>query len=419
MSRFAIALVFAMLLSFGQVAVEAGVVIETITVGNPGNDDDTEGDGYGGVGFRVAEVPERECDFDYDDDCNVDLSDFAAFQRCFGSQPDALCRGSFDCNNADGQIALDDYAAFYAAFTSQNAPPCGMALIPGGEFEMGRHQIMGGRPQELPIHPVYVSSFYMDIYEVTNVQYCEYLNSAYSQGLIEVTDGVVYKVGDGEPYCHTYSAAGYSRIHWDGITFTITTGREDHPMVAVSWFGAVAYANWRSVQHRRQPCYDLSTWECNFEANGYRLPTEAEWEYAARGGEHDPYYPYPWGVAVEASMANCRETGDPYEFEGFPQTTPVGYYDGGQVPPGVDMANGYGLYDVAGNVWEWCNDWYDPEYYSSSPYDNPRGPAGGAYRILRGGSWYGGWAALRCACRGGDGPNSCIYRNGFRIVAGG
>lgn len=353
---------------------------------------------------------------DFNGDGSVDLADFAAFQSCLGENPSGDCLTVFSLDN-DNDLDLFDYVLFRLRFAGPDMPP-GMVLIPGGEFEMGYHQPWGGKPHERPVHPVYVSSFYMDIYEVTNVQYCEYLNSAYSQGLIEVTDGVVYKAGDTALYCHTYSAEGYSRIHWDGNTFAITTGKEDHPMAAVSWFGAAAYANWRSVQHGRQPCYDLSTWECNFEANGYRLPTEAEWEYAARGGEHDPYYPYPWGVAVGGSMANCRETGDPYEFEDYPQTTPVGYYDGAQAPPGVDMANGYGLYDVSGNVWEWCNDWYDPEYYSSSPYDNPRGPASGEYRIFRGGSWFEGWTALRCACRGGNWPDSCIYRNGFRIVAG-
>ena len=353
---------------------------------------------------------------DFNGDGNVDLADFAAFQSCLGENPSGDCLTAFSLDN-DNDLDLFDYLLFRLRFAGPDMPP-GMVLIPGGEFEMGHHQPWGGRPHELPLHPVYVSSFYMDIYEVTNVQYCEYLNSAYSQGLIEVTDGIVYKAGDGELYCHTYLAEGYSRIRWDGNTFAVTVGKEDHPMAAVSWFGAVAYANWRSVQQGCQPCYDLSTWECNFEANGYRLPTEAEWEYAIRGGEHDPYYPYPWGFAVDASMANCRETGDPYEFEDYPQTTPVGYYDGYQMPPGVDMANGYGLYDVSGNVWEWCNDWYDPEYYSSSPYDNPPGPASGEYRVFRGGSWFEGWTALRCACRGGNWPDSCIYRNGFRIVAG-
>ena len=140
-------------------------------------------------------------------------------------------------------------------------------------------------------------------------------------------------------------------------------------MVEVSWYGSAAYGNWRSTQDGRDPSYNLSTWECNFDANGYRLPTEAEWEYAARGGEHDPYYRYPWGDTIDGSMANYRESGDPYETGPYPWTTPVGHYDGNQTPPGVDMGNGYGLYDVAGNVYERCNDWYSSTYYGSSPYE--------------------------------------------------
>jgi len=290
----------------------------------------------------------------------------------------------------------------------------GMANIPGGEFEMGDHH--DNMSWCLPVHTVYISSFHMDIYEVTNAQYCCYLNSAYSQGLIEVNSGVVYKKNNSEPYCNTTTSSSYSRIHWDGgtETFSVTPTKEDHPMVEVSWYGAVAYANWRSAQQGLPSCYDLQTWECSFGAGGYRLPTEAEWEYAARGGEY--YYRYPWGNNIDGSKANYAGSGDPYETGPDPLTTPVGYYNGNQTPSGVDMANGYGLYDMAGNVWEWCNDWYDSSYYSSSPpYNNPKGPSSSYYRVLRGGAWDGS-GSLTCAYRGHDYPGDRYYSLGFRLA---
>ena len=290
-----------------------------------------------------------------------------------------------------------------------------MALVPGGEYEMGDHH-GDGYGDELPVHAVYIDPFWIDVHEVTNEEYCTYLNSAYAQGLIEMIGGVVYKYGDTEGYCDTTTSSSYSRITWNGSTFGITAGKENHPMVVVSWYGAVAYSNWRSVRDGLTPCYDLETWDCAFDAGGYRLPTEAEWEKAARGGECNPYYSYPWGDSIDGSKANYWSSGDPYETGPYPWTTPVGYYDGNQVPPGGDMANGYGLYDMAGNVWEWCNDWYGSNYYSSSPYDNPTGPVMGSSRVLRGGSWHYIPSYLRSANRSTAPPYRTHYI-GFRVLA--
>ena len=184
-------------------------------------------------------------------------------------------------------------------------------------------------------------------------------------------------------------------------------------MVEVSWYGAVAFANWKSAKAGLTPCYDMETWECNFDAEGFRLPTEAEWEKAARGGEHNPYYDWPWGNSIDGSNANYYMSGDPFDYD-MPATTPVGYYDGGQTPSGRDMANGYGLYDMAGNVLEWCYDWYDENYYSVSPKDNPRGPEGGITRVCRCGSWGYTWStAMRVGIFHPDYRGS---NNGFRLV---
>ncbi|MDO8629426.1 MAG: IPTL-CTERM sorting domain-containing protein [Phycisphaerales bacterium] len=299
------------------------------------------------------------------------------------------------------------------------APPEGMVIISGGEFEMGDH-FNEGSVDELPMHAVYVDAFYMDKYQVTNQQYADALNWALAHGgLITVSGGVVSRFGGASPpdYCDTTTSISFSRITWNGSTFGVVAGKENHPMVEVSWYGAAAYANWRSAMQGRTPSYDTSTWACNFSANGYRLPTEAEWEKAARGGLNNPYRVYPWGDLIDGSNANYRDSGDLYESGSIPRTTPVGYYNGGQTPPGADMANGYGLYDMAGNVWEWCNDWYSSTYYGTSPYDNPQGPASGPFCVLRGGTWGDPVYYLRCAARsGGDKPVSRSYYFGFRLA---
>lgn len=316
---------------------------------------------------------------------------------------------------------------FRLRICAEDSPPGGMAPIPAGEFVMGDHH--DGMSSALPLHAVQCDAIYMDKFETTNHQYADALNWAFAQGnLITVIDGVVYKTSSGTtyPYCTTTLYDSYSRITWDGSVFGVVGqglppldqgNKTNHPMVMVSWYGSAAYANWRSAMEGRTPSYNTTTWECDFAANGYRLPTEAEWEKAARGGNYSPYYRYPWGDSLDGSNANYDWSGDPYETGSPPWTTPVGYYDGTQIPPGVDMANGYGLYDMAANVWEWCNDWYAPGYPACvpSPCINPRGPAMGGSRVLRGGCWRNG-GNQRCADRDGGNPIYLSGDNGFRLA---
>ena len=334
-------------------------------------------------------------------------------------------------------------------FETQNIFP-ELVQIPGGEFEMGDHHDLGGLEHgndELPVHNVNVDSFYIGKFEITNQEFCDYLNTAFSQGKIEVRDGYVYENGGSEIFCETYPVMDYSLINWDGSTFSVRNNREKHPVIGVRWFGAIAYCNWLSVEEDFQVCYDLSSGDCDFSKNGFRLPTEAEWEYAGRGGLYNPYYIFPWGNAenTDGTLANWPNSGDPYETGPYPGTTPVGFYDGSlhikadfgwpgsqETYQTRDGSNIYGLYDMSGNVWEWVYDWYGRDYYGNSPYDNPTGPATGmpmpdgkSYRTLRSGNWFNGeqyWGHSRVSnrnpsyYRGPDDPNHAWYHIGFRVV---
>ena len=337
----------------------------------------------------------------------------------------------------------------YHSVPAQTVTGPSMVFVSGGQFEMGDHHnyVDPAHPSdETPIHTVSISSLYVGKYDITVQQYCDYLNSALSQSLIRIDNGIVYAVGGSDVFFQTRQADQYSRIGYAGGTFSVLDNRGDHPVTSVLWHGAAAYANWLSTQQGYQACYNTSTWVCDFTKSGYRLPTEAEWEYAARGGQYTPYYNFPWGNDITMSKANFPSSGDPYESGALPWTTPAGFYNGSLRRkadfgwPGSqdtyqtsDGSNGYGLSDMAGNVWQWCNDWYGQDYYSTSPSQDPTGPTTGTpmpdgkpYRVLRGGNWYNGDGAdpghARVSnrdpayYRGPQDPNHPYYHVGFRVV---
>ena len=374
----------------------------------------------------LAVMPvQAECpSMDITGDCRVDLADFAVVSRWW---LDACDASNSWCMGADlfqsGSVNLDDLVVMVSLWQT-NQLPGDMVAIPAGTFQMGDSKGEGNPWDELlPVHTVTVDSFAMGKYEMTNGQYRDFLNSALAQGLITVTNGVVYKAGSGTsyPYCDTSTSISYSKIAFSNNTFSVQTkGGKDmtnHPMVDVSWYGAVAYCNWRSQQEGKQTCYNLSTWACDFSKKGYRLATEAEWEYAARGGLSGNRF--PWGDTINQTQANFYSF--PYSYDVspvkyqchplwddgiYPYTSPVGFFASG--------ANAYGLYDMAGNVWEWCNDWRGS--YSSSSQTNPTGSTTGDMRVLRGGSWGNRSDSCRVAFRIGNNPNACNYNYGFRLV---
>jgi formylglycine-generating enzyme required for sulfatase activity len=258
----------------------------------------------------------------------------------------------------------------------------------------------------------------MGRYEVTNRQYLKFLNDSHSQSRIEVRDNNVYAVNRNDPYLTIHQSQPDSQISYNGSVFTIVADNKgNHPVVRVSWFGAVAYCNWKSQQQGYEVCYDTTTWQCDFGKSGYRLATEAEWEWAARGGLTGRRF--PWGDNISHDEANYSSTSS-YSFDTSSSRGVHPTYNTGVIPytapVGSFAANAFGLHDMIGNVWEWCNDWHGPKYYSSSPEANPPGPTSGTYRVLRGGSWNYKSDYCRVAFRSGDKPPDRGWGVGFRLV---
>jgi formylglycine-generating enzyme required for sulfatase activity len=237
-----------------------------------------------------------------------------------------------------------------------------MVAIPAGSFEMGSS---ASREKDETPHRVYVNAFYMDQYEVTQE--------------------------------HFEKLLGRNPSRWK---------EPKNPVEQIRWKDAAEYSNARSRREGLAPAYDPKTWRCDFAAAGYRLPTEAEWEYACRAGARTEYS-FGDGPAALGEHAwfkeNCTRSPQPV---------------GGRKP------NPWGLYDMYGNVWEWCHDFYGDDYYRSSPEKDPSGPPAGETRVLRGGCWNSRASMCRSAYRNDENPgytDACFGRDvhgfvGFRCV---
>lgn len=272
--------------------------------------------------------------------------------------------------------------AFPAFSPLEEAP---MMSLKGGAFVMGSRNAKYA--DEAPARTVTVGAFAIDVYEVTNTQFERFVNeTGYITDAEKKGAGWAYREGakDWE------LVAGAEWRHPEGPDSHIKN-RGGHPVVQVSWNDAVAYAAWA----------------------GKRLPSEAEWEYAARGGKEQKVY--PWGDELNPggkAVANFWQGVWPKRnllIDGFFYTAPAGSFP----------ANGFGLHDMAGNVWEWCADWYGEDYYKSAPAVDPRGAFDGTTRAARGGSWFCSEAycgGYRSAFRGRS-PQDYSFNNvGFRCV---
>jgi formylglycine-generating enzyme required for sulfatase activity len=221
-----------------------------------------------------------------------------------------------------------------------------MVRIPEGWFLMG---CAAGRDDERPVHRVWVDAFELAAHQVTNAEYGCFLRAKNAPA----------------PPCWTDPNFNAPRM----------------PVVAVSWYEAVSYCRWLS----------------QMTGNRYRLPTEAEWERAARGGTEG--LPYPWGDAPPESVPDYANR-----------------WKNGPEPVGLYAANSYGLYNLGDNVHEWCADWYDADYYAQSPERNPQGSADGSRRASRGGSWRHHIKVTRTAARSSIPPEFKYADYGFRIA---
>ena len=277
--------------------------------------------------------------------------------------------GTYEFRSAIGNTSLE------ASFTHAKTPadlyfrvrkldPVELVMVEGGSFVMGDAY---GNDDNSQLHRVTLSTYYIGKYEITNKQYEDVmLNKLY------------------EPDKNLFPVSGKT------------------------WFNAISFCNRLSKLENLKPCYsinsetDPSKWDlkgtviCDWSASGYRLPTEAEWEFAARGGK--------------------KSKG--YQYSGSDDLSKVGHYGfrSGVQKVGIKTANELNIYDMSGNVWEWCWDGYDKSYYNSSPDQDPRGPGSGTQRVLRGGSWYGNDDSCRVSFRGSYDPDLSNYSIGVRVV---
>jgi len=223
-----------------------------------------------------------------------------------------------------------------------------MVRVPEGWFWMGSDS---GQDNERPVHRVWIDAFLLAACQVTNAEYARFL----------------------------YAAGAAPPPHWSDPNFN----HPDQPVVAVSWFEAKQYCEWLSAATGKH----------------FRLPTEAEWERAARSGTENRLF--PWGDAPPHSLPD-------YEKRWQTGSEPVARY----------APNGFGLYDICENVHEWCSDWYEADYYAISPERNPGGPESGTRRASRGGSWRHHIKVARCAARSSIPPEFQYADYGFRIACG-
>ncbi|MHB8882082.1 MAG: formylglycine-generating enzyme family protein [Thermodesulfovibrionales bacterium] len=254
-----------------------------------------------------------------------------------------------------------------------------MVLVPAGDFFMGS-QGEKYSDDEQPRHKVYVSAFYIDRYEVSNAEFASFLNSVSSKTTLDVIkQWIVVRDDIEDPQREKWFPAEITR---QGGRYAALSAFENSPVLTVSWYGADEYCRWR----------------------GGRLPTEAEWEKAARGGLDG--YEFQWGNQMPTSYSGVI-FGRKWLDNSLPAPT-GGVSD--------NPVNGYRISGMTGSAAEWCSDWFSPRYYRESPARDPKGPVSGQKKVIRGGSWATTAMGLRVALRGTERPGSNSNSAGLRCV---
>jgi len=336
---------------------------DTITLDWDAVTEDVDGNALTDISYKVycGDIPDFECN---DDDNLIET----------------VTVPTLVLDNATGTMDRAFFKVIAVGAETDPPIPVNFVYVPAGTFTMGDTR-GGGLSDELPTHSVSLNSFYMDMYPVTQAEYVAIIGSNPATGP---------GVGD------------------------------DYPVYLANWYSAIKYCNLRSMAEELSPCYTISgytdpanwgeipdfyndVWDaviCNWNANGYRLPTEAEWEYAARGASNNPDYLYSGSNDINA----------------------VAWYAGNNTPNSTDPVgtkapNALGIYDMSGNVIEWCWDWFGN--YSSSPQNNPSGTTSGSYRVSRGGCWFDIASDCRVAYRLSYNPSLINGFVGFRVCRAG
>ncbi|MBT3210042.1 MAG: SUMF1/EgtB/PvdO family nonheme iron enzyme [Bacteroidetes bacterium] len=266
---------------------------------------------------------------------------------------------------------------FYSDTENSSKKSChyNMVFVAGGTFKIGSYN---GDEDEKPVHPVTVGNFYIGKYEVTNIEFCEFLNDKGNQ---EVDGKLWLDISDKD--CN---------IEKQGEFFTPKGGNDYLPVIEVTWHGAVEYCKWK----------------------GGRLPTEAEWEYAAQGGKKTKNYVYS-GTSNEKLLFQYANFCDDSCSENWKNRNQNDKYNL-SAPVGSFKPNELGLFDMSGNIAEWCMDWYSKEYYAMKKIYNPQGMESGKYKVLRGGSWNVSTNYCRTSNRAWNFPNDSYSDYGFRLL---